>query len=88
LRFFLLTTAISFASDSWDFPSDLPEHSLKIYKADQHFRYLLVHQNTSARDVVMLALQEFGISEVSLNFTLCEVTVEVSPSPWQVLTRR
>ena len=64
-------------SDVWDFSSDLPEHSLKIYKSDQHFRYLLIHQNTSAREVVMLALREFGISECSSNFTLCEVTVEV-----------
>ena len=63
--------------DPWEVANDLPEHSLKIYKADQHFRYLLVHQNTSAREVAMLALQEFGISECSSNFTLCEVTVEV-----------
>ncbi|TRY80967.1 hypothetical protein TCAL_12515 [Tigriopus californicus] len=64
------------SNDSWDFTSDLPDHSLKIYRADQHFRYLLVHKNTSAREVVMLALQEFGISDCSSNFTLCEVTVE------------
>ena len=58
--------------------SDLPDHSLKIFKADQHFRYLLVHKYTSAREVVMLALQEFGISECSSNFALVEVTVDVS----------
>jgi Rap guanine nucleotide exchange factor 2 len=33
-------------------------------------------QNTSAREVVMLSLQEFGISECSSNFTLTELTVE------------
>ena len=64
-------------SDSWEFPSDLPDHSLKIYRSDQQHKYLLVHQNTSAREVVMLSLQEFGISECSSNFTLCEVTVKV-----------
>ncbi len=40
------------SSDSWDFPPpDLPEHSLKIYKSDQSFKYLLVHHDTSARQV-------------------------------------
>ncbi len=37
--------------DSWEFPVDLPEHSLKIYKSDQSFKYLLIHQDTSARQV-------------------------------------
>ena len=67
----------SLFTDPWEVANDLPEHSLKIYKADQHFRYLLVHHNTNAKEVTMLALQEFGISECSSNFTLCEVTVEV-----------
>lgn len=38
----------------------------------------LTFQNTSAREVVMLALQEFGITEYSSNYTLCEVKVDVS----------
>jgi hypothetical protein len=37
-------------------------------------------QHTSAREVVMLALQEFGITEYSSNYTLCEVKVDVSCS--------
>ena len=60
----------------WEIPSDVPDHSLKIYKADQSYKYLLVHNYTSAREVVMLALQEFGISESSTNFTLTQVTVD------------
>lgn len=62
--------------DSWDMSMDGPDHSLKIYKSDQQFKYLLVHQNTSAREVVMLALQKFGITECSSNYTLCEVKVD------------
>ncbi len=57
--------------------SDQPEHSLKIFRSDQHFRYLLVHAHTSAQQVVMLALHEFGITDSSTFYTLCEVTVEV-----------
>ena len=60
----------------WEVPSNVPDHSLKIYKADQSYKYLLVHNYTSAREVVMLALQEFGISESSTNFTLTQVTVD------------
>jgi Rap guanine nucleotide exchange factor 2 len=48
---------------------------LKVYKSDQTFKYLLVHKETTAHEVVMLSLQEFGITEQSSNFTLCEVTV-------------
>ena len=56
--------------------SEFPEHVLKVYKSDQTCKYLLVHKETSAHEVVMLSLQEFGITnEPSTNYTLCEVTV-------------
>jgi Rap guanine nucleotide exchange factor 2 len=58
-----------------DAKSEFPEHVLKVYKADQTFKYLLVHKETTAHEVVMLSLQEFGITESSSNYTLCEVSV-------------
>lgn len=54
---------------------DYPEHVLKVYKADQTCKYLLVHKETTSHEVVMLALQEFGITESSSNFSLAEVSV-------------
>ncbi|XP_043271613.1 rap guanine nucleotide exchange factor 2-like isoform X3 [Venturia canescens] len=54
---------------------DHPEHVLKVYKADQTCKYLLVHKETTSHEVVMLALQEFGITESSSNFSLAEVSV-------------
>ncbi|XP_063987673.1 rap guanine nucleotide exchange factor 2-like isoform X3 [Diachasmimorpha longicaudata] len=54
---------------------DYPEHVLKVYKADQTCKYLPVHKETTAHEVVMLALQEFGITESSSNFSLAEVSV-------------
>ena len=39
----------------------LSEHVLKIYKNDQNFKYLVVHKETTAKEVVMLALNEFNI---------------------------
>ncbi|XP_063703406.1 rap guanine nucleotide exchange factor 2 isoform X3 [Culicoides brevitarsis] len=55
--------------------SDYPEHVLKVYKSDQTCKYLLINKETTAHEVVMLALQEFGIHESSSNFSLCEVSV-------------
>ncbi|XP_021942904.1 rap guanine nucleotide exchange factor 2 isoform X4 [Zootermopsis nevadensis] len=55
--------------------SDYPEHVLKVYKPDQSCKYLLVHKETTAHEVVMLALQEFGITDPSSHFSLCEVSV-------------
>lgn len=52
-----------------------PDHVLKIFKDDQSFRFLLVFRETTAHEVVMLALKEFGISTASSVFSLCEVTV-------------
>ncbi|KAH7981425.1 hypothetical protein HPB49_024005 [Dermacentor silvarum] len=54
---------------------DFPEHVLKVYKADQTCKYLLVHRETTAREVVMLALREFGITDSSSLYSLCEVSV-------------
>ncbi|XP_033323522.2 rap guanine nucleotide exchange factor 2 isoform X12 [Megalopta genalis] len=54
---------------------DYPEHVLKVYKADQTCKYLLIHKETTAHEVVMLALQEFGITESSSNFSLAELSV-------------
>lgn len=55
-----------------------PEHVLKVYKPDQSFKFLLVHKETTAHEVVMLALQEFGITDPSSNYSLCEVSVSDS----------
>uniref|UniRef100_A0A5S6Q0Y8 Uncharacterized protein n=1 Tax=Trichuris muris TaxID=70415 RepID=A0A5S6Q0Y8_TRIMR len=55
-----------------------PEHILKIYRGDQSFKYLSVYKETTAQNVVQLALQEFGMSDPSsssLQWSLCEVTV-------------
>ncbi|EFX70422.1 hypothetical protein DAPPUDRAFT_328339 [Daphnia pulex] len=55
--------------------ADYPEHALKVFKADQSSKYLLIHKETTAREVVMLSLQEFQITDPSSNYSLCEVTV-------------
>ncbi|KAK3711003.1 hypothetical protein RRG08_009593 [Elysia crispata] len=57
--------------------NELPEHVVKVYKSDQAFKYLLIHKETTAKEIVMLALQEFGIPDPSCNYSLREVTVEM-----------
>ncbi|XP_021348182.1 rap guanine nucleotide exchange factor 6-like isoform X7 [Mizuhopecten yessoensis] len=59
-----------------DVKQDLPDHVVKVYRADQSFKFLPIHKETTAREVVMLALQEFGVTDPSSNYSLCEVTVE------------
>ncbi|XP_043654074.1 rap guanine nucleotide exchange factor 2-like isoform X1 [Drosophila teissieri] len=54
---------------------DYPDHVLKVYKADQTCKYVLIYKETTAHEVVMLTLQEFGIHDPSSNFSLCEVSV-------------
>ncbi|CAJ0569148.1 unnamed protein product, partial [Mesorhabditis spiculigera] len=54
--------------------TDSPEHVLKIYRADQTFKYLPVFKETTAQNVVQLALQEFSMTaesglEWALSFT-------------------
>uniref|UniRef100_A0A914ZUN1 Rap guanine nucleotide exchange factor 2 n=2 Tax=Parascaris univalens TaxID=6257 RepID=A0A914ZUN1_PARUN len=54
-----------------------PEHVLKVYRADQSFKYLTVYKETTAQNVVQLALQEFGMVSDggSLEWALCETSV-------------
>ena len=40
-----------------DNKSEYPEHVLKVFKADQTCKYLLIHKETTAHEVVMLSLQ-------------------------------
>jgi Rap guanine nucleotide exchange factor 2 len=92
----LLTSSAVGSTIESDSRSEHPEHVLKVYKSDQTFKYLLVHKETTAHEVVMLSLQEFGITEPSSNFSLCEVTVaeggfvkqRTLPDPLQNLSER
>ncbi|XP_042235626.1 rap guanine nucleotide exchange factor 2-like isoform X6 [Homarus americanus] len=61
-----------------DVRAEFPEHVLKVYRAtDQSARFLPVHKETTAREVVMLALQIFNINDPtgSSNYALYEITV-------------
>ncbi len=38
---------------------------VKVYRSDQSFKYFPVHKDTTAKQVVMLAITEFGIVDQS-----------------------
>ena len=42
-----------------------PEHVIRVFRSDQSFCYLPIHHSTTAREVIMLALNEFRIDEPS-----------------------
>lgn len=69
---------LSTAGTYEDVRTEFPEHVLKVYRATDHnARFLPVHKETTAREVVMLALQIFNINDPtgSSNYALYEVTV-------------
>jgi len=49
---------------------------VKVYRSDQSFKYFPIHKDTTAQQLVMLAMSEFGITEHSRCYSLCEVSVE------------
>jgi hypothetical protein len=54
-------------------PTPVAEHVLKVYRADQTFKYLTVYRDTTAQAVVTLALQEFAMIGGDGEWSLCEV---------------
>ncbi|CAF0969762.1 unnamed protein product [Adineta steineri] len=61
---------------------------IKVYRSDQSFKYFPVYKDTTAKQLVMLAITEFGIGDQSSHtssrvefdlmrcYSLCEVSVE------------
>ncbi|PIO64874.1 RasGEF domain protein [Teladorsagia circumcincta] len=60
--------------------SECPEHVLKIYRSDQTFKYLAVYKETTAQNVVQLALQV-----VAAQLTLQDFAVFASIEPTEYI---
>ncbi|KAG5849439.1 hypothetical protein ANANG_G00110400 [Anguilla anguilla] len=56
-------------------PPDLPDQVLRVFKADQQSRYLMIGRDTTAREVVVQAIREFGLTAAPEAYSLCEVSV-------------
>ncbi|ODM94003.1 Rap guanine nucleotide exchange factor [Orchesella cincta] len=67
---------------------DFPENVLKIYRPDQSFKYLLVNKETTAREVVLLALREFNEpAPVERSYALFQVSC-VQPTEKQFMLKQ
>ncbi|XP_035275205.1 rap guanine nucleotide exchange factor 2-like isoform X6 [Anguilla anguilla] len=55
--------------------SNLPDQVLRVFKADQQSRYLMIGRDTTAREVVVQAIREFGLTAAPEAYSLCEVSV-------------
>ncbi|MCJ8749217.1 hypothetical protein PDJAM_G00173960 [Pangasius djambal] len=56
-------------------PPELQDQVLRVFKADQQSRYLLINRDTTAREAANLAIREFGLTASPDAYSLCEVSV-------------
>ncbi|TSO98561.1 Rap guanine nucleotide exchange factor 2 [Bagarius yarrelli] len=56
-------------------PPELQDQVLRVFKADQQSRYLLINRDTTAREAANLAIREFGLTAGPEAYSLCEVSV-------------
>ncbi|CAF1239509.1 unnamed protein product [Rotaria sordida] len=49
---------------------------VKVYRSDQSYKYFPVLKDTTAKQLVMLAITEFSILDQSRHYSLCEISVE------------
>ncbi|KAL4641788.1 rap guanine nucleotide exchange factor 2-like isoform X4 [Arapaima gigas] len=54
---------------------DLPDQVLKVFKADQQSRYIMISRDTTAKEVVVQAIREFALTAAPEAYSLCEVSV-------------
>ncbi|XP_059407868.1 rap guanine nucleotide exchange factor 2-like isoform X5 [Carassius carassius] len=55
--------------------TQLQDQVLRVFKADQQSRYLLINKDTTAREAANQAMREFGLTASPEAYSLCEVSV-------------
>ncbi|TRY68125.1 hypothetical protein DNTS_025219 [Danionella cerebrum] len=55
--------------------TQLQDQVLRVFKADQQSRYLLINRDTTAREVASHAMKEFGLTASPEAYSLCELSV-------------
>ncbi|XP_067848689.1 rap guanine nucleotide exchange factor 2 isoform X2 [Heptranchias perlo] len=54
---------------------ELPDQVLRVFKADQQSRYIMISRDTTAKEVVIQALREFAVTAAAESYSLCEVSI-------------
>lgn len=48
---------------------------IRVFKADQQSCYIIISKDTTAKDVVLHVVKEFGLIAAPETYSLCEVSV-------------
>uniref|UniRef100_A0A1A8C7I5 Rap guanine nucleotide exchange factor 2 n=1 Tax=Nothobranchius kadleci TaxID=1051664 RepID=A0A1A8C7I5_NOTKA len=54
---------------------DMSDQVLRVFKADQQSRYIMIGKDTTAKEVVAQAIREFAVTAAAEAYSLCEVSV-------------
>ncbi|TSV81521.1 Rap guanine nucleotide exchange factor 2 [Bagarius yarrelli] len=54
---------------------DMSDQVLRVFKADQQSRYIMISKDTTAKEVVAQAIREFALTAAPEAYSLCEVSV-------------
>uniref|UniRef100_A0AAY4E610 Rap guanine nucleotide exchange factor 2 n=1 Tax=Denticeps clupeoides TaxID=299321 RepID=A0AAY4E610_9TELE len=54
---------------------DMSDQVLRVFKADQQSRYIMIGKDTTAKEVVAQAIREFALTATPEAYSLCEVSV-------------
>ncbi|KAI3351080.1 hypothetical protein L3Q82_005647 [Scortum barcoo] len=54
---------------------DMSDQVLRVFKADQQSRYIMIGKDTTAKEVVAQAIREFALTAAADAYSLCEVSV-------------
>ncbi|XP_031730064.1 rap guanine nucleotide exchange factor 6 isoform X2 [Anarrhichthys ocellatus] len=55
----------------------IPDQVIRVFKADQQSCYIIISKDTTAKDVVAHAVNEFGLLAAPETYSLCEVSVSL-----------
>ncbi|XP_067852267.1 rap guanine nucleotide exchange factor 6 isoform X5 [Heptranchias perlo] len=65
-------------------PTDIPDQVIRVFKADQQSCYIIISKDTTAKEVVVHSVHEFGLTAPPETYSLCEVSI----SPEGVIKQR
>ncbi|XP_054595279.1 rap guanine nucleotide exchange factor 2 isoform X9 [Nothobranchius furzeri] len=54
---------------------NMSDQVLRVFKADQQSRYIMIGKDTTAKEVVAQAIREFAVTAAAEAYSLCEVSV-------------
>ncbi|XP_062868307.1 rap guanine nucleotide exchange factor 6 isoform X3 [Trichomycterus rosablanca] len=78
------TSALNFSNPTATAYYYLPDQVIRVFKADQQSCYIIISKDTTAKDVVLHVVNEFGLIAAPETYSLCEVSV----SPEGVIKQR